>query len=804
MPRFAADLDDEDEYNYSPEPSFYNSGPGNDYRTPRYDLKKMVQSTSVRLVCRSNDQKFLFSLREGSFIEALPLVLDEFEDRTDSSASKLPASILVELTDTVKNTLRIDPPLELLCVEGEGSSRADQTDGRRSLPRLCLYTSRDVFLLEMHYEPQPSGQPVRGTMTSVTQPFEKYLAASLSHNIIRVRPAPQKSSGFAVMCPGCSMCALIENTDVQEYSLLLRHSDGGITRPLVFSMEDLDDRTMEFIVDFTFARSSGLSLLSSMTVIFLKGSGDLYSASPIVFDGCVVPISTLKEAVDFVEATTAGLDSSQPKWRQYTVVNRYLLEAFGDYRDQSLSNNQFATANITSMSSREASTVAFPVKCQGPILLAGSLESTTPAVTLECFGGGENLVGLAIARAGGYEVDFAAVSPTALISRFTYEPRSDTFALDDDIWKLGAWLEQVDVTEDHGSALEKSVALLNDPLVDSLIHVATPSFVVTLSTNAIQRAARKPTKFAPPESSTSAWVSFQTKSDATKLQGIAVCAESLEGHNLITVEQNGNRSDVSITELQLAHEVQKAFVAGSQSEALAITAGTEGNISPFESTRPLYEVTRPLIDKIIAGLAAMGKYVGPETNYQDIQADYLAVVQQVRERCDKDLIVPLIELRSIVSSHKEILRKTVEGQQKQMEVLITTRNSQAQINSQLAAKIDAVEANAATLLERATRSLEMCKDLTPTVSDAELQFFNDIKRLKLKSDSMADDLRLTKEKVSTQCQSLDSLGRPLNIQLEPEKVRQANVLLRDSDRILQDVKESVARSEAMLDLMKEE
>lgn len=803
MPRFSA-FDEDEEYNYSSEPAYPSASPTNEFRSPPYGHKKVVQSSSVRLVCRSPDQKFLFSLRDGQFIEALPLALEEFEDRSDSSQSKLPPSILVELADTVKNTLRIDPPLELLCVEGEGSPRHYQNEARRSLPRLCLYTCRDIFLLEMHYEPQSFGQPVQGTMTSVSQPFEKYLDASLAYNIIRVRPAPQKSSGFAVMCPGCSMCALIENTELQEYSLLLRHADGAITRPLVFNMEQLDDKIMESIVDFTFAQSSGLSLLSSMTVIFLKGSGDLYSASPILFDGCVVSISALKEVAEFVETTAASLDRSQPKWRQYTVASRYLLEAFGNFREKT--RNHFATAYITSVPSREANTVAFPVKCQGPILFSSPLESSSPAVTLECFGGGENLVGLAVARAGGYEVDFAAISPTALVPRFTYEPRNDAFELDDALSKLGIWLEQVDLTEHQSSVVEKSVVLLSDPLVDSLLHVATPSFVVTLSTNIIQMATRKHTKFTSREPSTSAWISFQTNSDGAKLQGVSVSADSCDGHNLITVQQNGSRSDVSITELQLAHEVQKVFAAGSSHhEPLAIKADSGEHATAFESTDPLYEITRPLIDNIMVGLGAMGKYVGSETDFKDIQADTLAVVQQVRERCDKDLIVPLIELRSIVSSHKELLRSTIEGQLKQVEVLRTTRDTQVQISSQLAAKLDAVEANAATLLERATRSLEMCKDLTPTVSDAELQFFNDINRLKLKCDRMAEDLKLSKEKVSAQCQSLDSLkGSAAVISLQRDKVNQANVLLRDSDRVLKEVRGSIDRSKTTLNSLKEQ
>jgi hypothetical protein len=95
------------------------------------------------------------------------------------------------------------------------------------------------------------------------------------------------------------MAALVYNHDANEYSVLLHHSDGTVTIPAEWrGSEEIDgvDNT-ENIVDFCFAQSTGLSIFPSMSILLLKGSGEVMALTRIVFGGAVVAKSFVEEGL---------------------------------------------------------------------------------------------------------------------------------------------------------------------------------------------------------------------------------------------------------------------------------------------------------------------------------------------------------------------------------------------------------------------------------------------------------------------------------------------------------------------------
>ena len=93
-----------------------------------------------------------------------------------------------------------------------------------------------------------------------------------------------------------------------------------VMRPLEFGVESLEDRAREQVVDFCFAQSSELSILSSLSIVLLKGSGDLLTAGPIVFDGAVVPSSCLRDGLDYLGAVIDSAGRSTAMWRHCRAV----------------------------------------------------------------------------------------------------------------------------------------------------------------------------------------------------------------------------------------------------------------------------------------------------------------------------------------------------------------------------------------------------------------------------------------------------------------------------------------------------
>lgn len=509
-----------------------------------------IENSSVVLSCLSPDGRSfhsLFATNAEVYIETHSLPLAGTVEGDADSVCDAPSLVRTPLPEPVVEALARFPAIELLCVDVEASQSPSSTT--RKLPRLCLYTKRDVFILELAYHSAAGDFETEGFVVAVTEPFEEVLLGSSTNTaIVRIRQAPQRYKGYLTMCPPGSMAMLTHDSETNETSLMLHHGTHGVvTNPLVQVMEQLVDAS-DLITDFCFCHSSAVSLLSNLTVMLLKGSGDVFFAGPILFRGTVVPRNVLETTVEYMSSEMQNIEVASAKWRQLRAAKQYLVDAF----PKGASLSQFLTAQARS----EA--FEWQVQMQGPVLVAGDSDDfETQATSIEAFGS-EELVGLAIGHGGGV-VEFGMVSPTTLIPRFGWEYESDRHELDISLIG-GAIITRVDMRDEQGGFKEDTCACFNlvrDPIMDSVVHCVTPTQIQSISTNMIRvmcnkmrdQVGQRPLGvFSPPgnrkelKPRTTAWpcLDVSTSEDQrSTIIGAVVSGDVQLGHVLVCRLSNG-------------------------------------------------------------------------------------------------------------------------------------------------------------------------------------------------------------------------------------------------------------------------
>jgi hypothetical protein len=523
-------------------------GPG------RIDFPHNQNGPSVRLCCMGDSGRTIYSLgsHHGSsggsgsefFLERRILPLSE--EVSETQKARLP--------EMVQTALELSPPVELLCVDladnktkmKEPVSAAAAGEAATFIQPclLCLYSRKDVFYLEMKIDSRG------GVIVEAKTVFDNYfLYAGDEVTIVRIRPAPQRRMDFATLCPRGAMAMLTNNPYSSEYSLVLQHNkeDDLVSVPLSFQLEESSEMG-DCITDFCFAQSGeskagGLSLLSTLSVLLLKGSGQVHAASPILFDGSVVSKSVLLQALGLLEHHVEIWTKETPKGRRARAARMFFKDAFGDPHGP----NKFLTARVCANGVGK-SAVSWPVALQGPILTLPSNESfTSSAVSLENFEASD-LIGVAIAH-DCHVVDLGIISPSCLLPRFGLESTHDGYELDDALADAGACVQRLVLSEEEPTGahiINQSVSLVRDRIMDSMLHYVTPRGVTTLHTTAPRLAIRKIEGTSASSNSeagkditphSAVWSSVNATS--ARVQGVVIGDEPRFGHALFVRLSDG-------------------------------------------------------------------------------------------------------------------------------------------------------------------------------------------------------------------------------------------------------------------------
>jgi hypothetical protein len=488
------------------------------------------------------------------FIETHRLPLEGTSVDADDSAGF--GKIRTRLPGHVATALNRYPALELMCVDVDNTSNVASANSRIKLPKLCLYTKRDVFLLDLAYDTYDNAtNQVEGTCVSVIEPFERVLlGTSLSTEIIRIRPAPQRYMGYLMMCPPSSMVMLMHCSETFQTSVTLYHGrEGEVTRPLSFGSEELDDPSERF-TDFCFLNCpKSWQVLSNLSVAIVKGSGDVFVAGPILFLGTVIPKNSLSETLEYLDLLLTNKSSDSAQWRQIKVAKQYLIDCFPM---SNAMNNALLTAQARSQA------FEWPIQLQGPALeIAESDDFKTLATSIQLFPSPGELLGLAIGHVGGI-VEFGLLSPvTSLLPRFQWELPDDSQQLDGCL-QVGAIVTRVDLRDEktdlHGTnSTNNFLTLIPDPIMDSVLHCVTSSQIQSISTNTLKITANKlrqqvfpspgnmfsPSRRKDLTPKTTAWSCLDISSLEQKnisVVGAVVSGDVRLGHVLVTRLSNGN------------------------------------------------------------------------------------------------------------------------------------------------------------------------------------------------------------------------------------------------------------------------
>lgn len=317
-------------------------------------------------------------------------------------------------------------------------------------------------------------------------------------------------------------------------------SEGSVTTPLRFGYEDLvrgmkdttdaenaaytssslrrsrpssASITTKRVVDFCFVNpflsTSGASGLSATSILVLCTDGSVYGASPIIFDGTVLPRTAVVNAISHLDAEIGAstsllktMSSSSPipsleqecmeaRVRQCAAARRYLLDVFNlpegmvSQQESRLAQqgSYYVCASVVHSRSYRSEDVGsyskaleWQPRLQGPLILPPQLEdpssdtaTSAPWVCIESFGGkaGAGIIdGFVVAcdcTAGSFspsavtnvQFGFLPGEGSVLLPRFELESYEDCQLIDDLVRGTGMYVEHASIINGE-SCLEKS------------------------------------------------------------------------------------------------------------------------------------------------------------------------------------------------------------------------------------------------------------------------------------------------------------------------------------------------------------
>lgn len=229
---------------------------------------------SVSLSCLSPDAKSMHSLLgDGTILTRFLPLHDSSSSQNkqhehDTSASNSSSSssagkckcksVTTSLPGHIIQSLNIDPPLEIICIDNDTPSKITRTHDHgndnvndnnsetheaefKALPLICIYTQSSAFVLQIQYEihghntrsnnsTRNSDEPTKGIIQNVHEPFEAHLTTT-SSQIRRIRPAPHSylynGNTFQTMCNRGAMVMLTYDADVVLFHGYKSDRDGN-------------------------------------------------------------------------------------------------------------------------------------------------------------------------------------------------------------------------------------------------------------------------------------------------------------------------------------------------------------------------------------------------------------------------------------------------------------------------------------------------------------------------------------------------------------------------------------------------
>jgi phage shock protein A len=255
---------------------------------------------------------------------------------------------------------------------------------------------------------------------------------------------------------------------------------------------------------------------------------------------------------------------------------------------------------------------------------------------------------------------------------------------------------------------------------------------------------------------------------------------------------------VNVTEARYLHEMDHLIhgKVDEKSQKLLMNSNpSSGAVKQMEGVPPLYEKVEPLMKKITSGLGGMGKIVGSQTKCKDIQPDILAVAISVKERCDKEVVLPMLELKETVNARREALVKMREDQMQQIASLKHTVNTLQENIAAIEAKAETAQENSQGLAKRSTAVLQASQDLLPSLTQAEYNYFQQLKRLKANLENMQKGFSKIDKSLSTLRDNMEKGRLQCAVTLEQHQAENIDKILDGEETVLASVESHMQANE---------
>jgi len=625
----------------------------------------------------------------------------------------------------------------------------------------------------------------------------------------------------------------------------LRRNEGGSSFPTDKTVTDFC-----FLAQETSTSTSGASrAFAAMSILVLCSDGSVYTASPIIFDGTVLPRSTVVDAISYldteIDASTSFVVSLPPspvasieqeqveaRMRQCKAAKRYLLDAFGIPEGPSIQGSYYVSASIvhprssyhsaSSAVNSISEALAWQPRLQGPLVMPTQSDSDTSCLCIEPFGGaaGAGIVdGFVVAGSRGrtLHVDFGIIpgEGSVVLPRFEFESDGDCQLIDELLRGTGAYVERTSIKDDQDEADEsredtatsvtRNCSIVVDPLDIIMVHVSSKSRIVTLSTNAIAVTAQRMLSQVDAESSninnnnkellsvrTKVWSALEAANNAVIL-GAGVSKDVRLGHILLARLSSGTVEVVNITSTQYLHESTELMKA--KSEQLVASCGDDAALEVLQRVKPLHELLQPLVDKVSTGLSKMGKIVGGATLPKDARPEILSIFLETQHSCEINVVTPIEEMSKILQSRRDLLKEMHDHQAAELERLTELLEEFTQKHDSNVTRAKELEVNASKLAERSSAVLTASRSLHPHITDAEAAYFKDLQRYESTCNKWDEKVSQLKKDATSSCDAM-SAGDQVRclVDLPPEKIDVCHKMLRGEAQLLKQLEQKVKES----------
>ena len=202
--------------------------------------------------------------------------------------------------------------------------------------------------------------------------------------------------------------------------------------------------------------------------------------------------------------------------------------------------------------------------------------------------------------------------------------------------------------------------------------------------------------------------------------------------------QIGKAEAVNLTAAQYLNEAENVESNVITKKGINIEERKQANeaLAAMEDVQPLQQQITPLLETISNGLSGMSKIVGGNTNPKCINAGSLATFLSIKQSNENDIVVPLQQLNALVTSHVQYMKSMYDNQKSQLQGLKNTIESLQQKMNETNEKCTRIESNSKLISERSADILTTVRELSPSITAAEREYFKDIQRFAANSQKL--------------------------------------------------------------------